>query len=91
MVASQGCLGCHKIGENGGALGPDLTEVGARIPAEAIARSVRVGPAFMPAYSALETTDPKAFNEMVEYLATLNGREYSPTDGGAPVASAGGG
>jgi menaquinol-cytochrome c reductase cytochrome b/c subunit len=81
VVASQGCLGCHKIGENGGALGPNLTEVGNRIPAEAIARSVIVGPSFMPAYVGLQERDPEAFEEMVQYLASLNGEEYEPPAG----------
>lgn len=74
VVAAQGCLGCHKIGENGGTLGPDLTEVGARIPAAAIARSLEVGPGIMPAY-ALRRQDPEAFDDMVAYLASLNGEE----------------
>jgi menaquinol-cytochrome c reductase cytochrome b/c subunit len=78
VVASQGCLGCHKIGENGGTLGPNLTEVGLRLPAEGIARSVEKGPSIMPAYVALSQQDPEAFDQMVEFLASLNGDEYSP-------------
>jgi menaquinol-cytochrome c reductase cytochrome b/c subunit len=75
VVASQGCLGCHKIGENGGVLGPELTEVGARIPAAAISRSIEVGPSFMPSYAALREEDPEKFQDMVAYLASLNGEE----------------
>jgi quinol---cytochrome c reductase cytochrome c subunit, bacillus type len=75
VVASQGCLGCHKIGSNGGALGPNLTEVGARLPAAAIARSVIVGPSFMPAYDRLQRDDPEAFDALVQYLASLDGQE----------------
>jgi mono/diheme cytochrome c family protein len=81
VVASQGCLGCHKIGENGGTLGPDLTEVGARIPAAAIASSVVNGPGIMPSYR-LQETDPEAFDEMVKYLASLDGTEIEPPDPG---------
>ena len=77
VVASQGCLGCHKIGENGGNLGPKLTEVGARLPAAAIARSVQVGPGIMPAYT-LSETDPKKFDDMIAFLASLNGEETDP-------------
>ena len=40
VVASSGCLGCHKIGENGGALGPDLTEIGSRLGPQAISRTL---------------------------------------------------
>jgi mono/diheme cytochrome c family protein len=77
VVASQGCLGCHKIGENGGTLGPDLTEIGARIPPASIARSVTLGPSIMPAY-ALQEQDPEGFDEMVRYLASLDGQEVDP-------------
>src|SRR3954464_10467408 len=31
ITASAGCLGCHKIGENGNTLGPNLTEIGDRL------------------------------------------------------------
>src|SRR3954466_3255873 len=31
ITASSGCLGCHKIGENGGTLGPNLTEIGDKL------------------------------------------------------------
>jgi menaquinol-cytochrome c reductase cytochrome b/c subunit len=82
VVASQGCLGCHKIGDNGNQLAPNLTEVGARIPAAAIARSVEIGPSFMPSYKGLIEQDPKAFDELVAYLASLNGEEYQPEEGG---------
>ena len=32
IFQSQGCLGCHKIRGTGGAIGPDLTEQGAKAP-----------------------------------------------------------
>ena len=31
VTASSGCLGCHKIGENGNTLGPNLTQIGDRL------------------------------------------------------------
>ncbi len=88
VVASQGCLGCHKIGVNGGTIGPSLTEVGARLPAGGIARSILVGPAIMPSYALLENQDPEAFDEMVQFLASLNGEEYTGPGGDPEVASA---
>ena len=44
VVAGSGCLACHKIGENGGTLGPDLTHIGERVPRAAIVRSLEIGP-----------------------------------------------
>ena len=45
----SGCLACHKIGENGNdGPGPELTEIGSKLPREAIARSLEVGPGIMP-------------------------------------------
>ena len=40
ITASAGCLGCHKIGENGNTLGPNLTEIGSRLGRDAIARTL---------------------------------------------------
>ncbi len=91
VVASQGCLGCHKIGENGNVLAPELTDIGARLPAEGIARSVMTGPSFMPAYAGLAEQDPDAFEDMIDFLASLTGEEFEPPQGGEQQASSGGG
>jgi cytochrome c oxidase cbb3-type subunit 3 len=40
VYARQGCAGCHTIGGRGGALGPDLSDVGARAGAAHIRASV---------------------------------------------------
>jgi quinol-cytochrome oxidoreductase complex cytochrome b subunit len=67
-VAGQGCLTCHKIGENGGTIGPDLTEIGSKLPAAGIERTLLNPSGVMPPYTGL----PKAKQEaMVEYLASL--------------------
>ena len=71
-VASNGCLACHKIGENGnGTLGPDLTEVGARLPEQAIARTLVNPTAPMPSYQSLEQGEPEEYEAMVDYLSSL--------------------
>jgi mono/diheme cytochrome c family protein len=71
VTASQGCLGCHKLGENGNdGPGPELTEIGAQIPREAIARSLEVGPGIMPAYAELS---PQQQDDLTSFLASLNG------------------
>ena len=69
QVASQsGCLACHKFGENGNELAPDLTHIGAKLPAPAIRRTVEVGPSFMPPY---EDLPKQKFNNLVEFLSSL--------------------
>ena len=70
-VASSGCLGCHQIGENGGSLGPDITEIGRRLPGPAIARTLVNPTAPMPSYAKLKNEDPEKFQSLVDYLASL--------------------
>ena len=69
VAAQSGCLACHKFGENGNdGPGPELTEIGAQIPAAAIERSLDVGPAEMPSYADLP---PEKKDALVEFLASL--------------------
>ncbi len=75
VVEQSGCTACHKFGVTGGVLGPDLTEIGARLPEAAIARSLEVGPGIMPSYTALAESDPEAYQDLLGYLASLNGEE----------------
>jgi mono/diheme cytochrome c family protein len=74
LVAESGCLACHAIGENGahGGLGPDLTDIGSRIPKEAIKQSVTIGPGIMPSFAGL---GEKNLNAVADYLASLNGED----------------
>ena len=70
VVAQSGCLACHKLGENGNnGPGPELTHIGARLPRNAIARSLQVGPSIMPSYSGLP---PAKFQALTAYIASLN-------------------
>jgi ubiquinol-cytochrome c reductase cytochrome b subunit/menaquinol-cytochrome c reductase cytochrome b/c subunit len=74
VVASSGCLGCHRIGENGNAgPGPDLTDVGTKLPRAAIARTLINPTAPMPSFAKLKATNPKQFQELVNYLGSLKG------------------
>jgi menaquinol-cytochrome c reductase cytochrome b/c subunit len=75
ITASSGCLGCHKIGENGNTLGPNLTEIGARLGPDAIARTLVNPTSPMPSYAALQRENPEQFNKLVEYVASLKGKE----------------
>jgi len=40
IIRGAGCTGCHKIGGEGGAIGPDLTHVGSRLSANLIRESI---------------------------------------------------
>jgi menaquinol-cytochrome c reductase cytochrome b/c subunit len=70
VVAQEGCLACHKLGENGNdGPGVELTEIGARIPRNAITRSLEVGPGIMPSYAGLP---PEKKEALTGFLASLN-------------------
>ena len=75
ITASSGCLGCHKIGENGNTLGPPLTNIGDRLSADAVARTLVNPTAPMPSYSTLKTAHPDQFNKLVQYVASLKSEQ----------------
>jgi cytochrome c2 len=69
VVAQSGCLACHKIGENGNTgPGPDLSQIGARLPRQAIARTLVNPTAPMPPFTKLPA---KKRDNLVEFLASL--------------------
>ncbi len=74
VVASSGCLGCHKIGDNGGTIGPNLTKIGDRAGKDAIARTLVNPTKPMPSYVKLKTQKPQEFNELVRYVASLKSK-----------------
>jgi quinol---cytochrome c reductase cytochrome c subunit, bacillus type len=70
VVAQSGCLACHKLGDNGNnGPGPELTHIGARLPRNAIARSLEVGPSIMPSYAGLPS---QKFQALTAFIASLN-------------------
>jgi menaquinol-cytochrome c reductase cytochrome b/c subunit len=70
VVAQEGCLACHKLGENGNnGPGPELTQIGENLPRSAIARSLEVGPGIMPSYAGLP---PQKQEALTAFLASLN-------------------
>src|SRR5919109_352274 len=71
VTASAGCLACHKIGENGGTLGPNLTTIGDRLGRDAIARTLVNPTSPMPSFQSYREQNPKQFNELVNYVASL--------------------
>jgi hypothetical protein len=70
QVASNGCLGCHKIGENGNTLAPELTEIGAKLPRAGIERTLENPSGIMPEYPR-EALGAKNFDALVDFLAQL--------------------
>ena len=71
ITASSGCLGCHKIGENGNTLGPPLTNIGDRLGPDAIARTLVNPTSPMPKYDTLQRENPEQFDKLVQYVASL--------------------
>ena len=72
VAASSGCLGCHQFAENGNnGPGPNLTHIGAKLPRQAIARTLLNPTAPMPSYQSLQEQDPEKFDELVNFLASL--------------------
>jgi menaquinol-cytochrome c reductase cytochrome b/c subunit len=69
VVPQSGCLACHKIGENGNdGPGPPLTHIGARLPAQAIARTLINPTAPMPSFKNLPADK---FKNLVFFLSQL--------------------
>jgi menaquinol-cytochrome c reductase cytochrome b/c subunit len=74
VVAQSGCLACHKIAENGNTgPGPDLSEIGARLPRQAIQRTLVNPTAPMPAYTELPVGKR---DDLVEFLAQLKSSDH---------------
>lgn len=71
LVGSQGCLGCHMIGETGGDLGPSLDRVGTRLTRAQIGKAIVVGPDIMPSYQGLRQASRSEFSAMVDFLSAL--------------------
>jgi quinol---cytochrome c reductase cytochrome c subunit, bacillus type len=71
VMASSGCLGCHKVGENGNTLGPNLTHIGDKLGKDAIARTLVNPTPPMPSYGTFQKENPKQFDQLVQYVASL--------------------
>ena len=74
VTASSGCLGCHKIGENGNTLGPNLTDIGDRLGRDAIARTLVNPTSPMPSYAPFREDKPEQFDQLVQFVASLKER-----------------
>ena len=74
-MASSGCLACHKVGENGGTLGPNLTTIGDKLGKNAIARTLVNPTPPMPSFQSLQQDNPEEFNELVNFVASLRSED----------------
>jgi mono/diheme cytochrome c family protein len=68
VVAQSGCLACHKIAENGGTLGPNLTKIGARLAGQAIDRTLQNPTAPMPSYASMPADKRAALVAFLTHL-----------------------
>lgn len=57
LYVERGCGYCHRMLGQGGDYGPDLTAIGARLPAELISQRIIVGYGDMPSYQHALTDD----------------------------------
>jgi menaquinol-cytochrome c reductase cytochrome b/c subunit len=72
VVGQSGCLACHVIGDNGNnGPGPVLTHVGALLPAQAIASTLRNPTPPMPSFRDLAVKQPQKFQNLVGFLSLL--------------------
>ena len=69
VAAQSGCLACHKIGESGNdGPGPPLGQIAARLPRQAIARTLINPTAPMPSFKNLP---PAKFDALIAFLGSL--------------------
>ncbi|AMV71330.1 hypothetical protein JCM30471_31670 [Desulfuromonas carbonis] len=73
LLNAQGCKGCHRLGGEGGTVGPDLTGVGARLSREQLRQQLldprsRNSDGSMPAFNHLPAND---IETLVDFLAEL--------------------
>jgi mono/diheme cytochrome c family protein len=64
LLRAGGCVGCHKLGDEGAPVGPELTRIGATRTAEQIRRGILEPDAEVaPGYEALKGVMPKTFGD----------------------------
>jgi mono/diheme cytochrome c family protein len=68
VYQSNGCAGCHVIGGSGGAVGPNLTHIGAARTRAQLEAPIVKGKGSMPGYPNLT---PAQLNALLDYLESL--------------------
>ncbi len=66
IIRGAGCIGCHKVGAEGGAVGPDLTHVGGRLSAAGIREAILLPNAKVTkGYERFAGVMPKVFGDQL--------------------------
>lgn len=66
IIRAAGCLACHKVGSEGGAIGPDLTRIGARASAAQIREGILAPDARIArGYEKFKGIMPKTFGDQL--------------------------
>ncbi|HEX9704898.1 MAG TPA: c-type cytochrome, partial [Gemmatimonadales bacterium] len=82
------CLGCHRLAGRGGAIGPDLSEVGARLQRDAIEAMITNPQAARPGSLMPRVLMPESTRRLlVAYLAGRVESDRSVTPGRRPGVS----
>lgn len=92
LMATHGCIGCHKVEGEGGEIGPELTKVAEqREPAQIMEKMVNPAAWTTPGFPAgimpadLGKSIPEGDrHEIVAYLAKLSGKQYAATGAASP-------
>lgn len=73
VFVRKSCFACHTIAGAGGRRGPDLSDVGARIPRDRIVERILTGGGgAMPAFSG--SISPQDLDDLVNFLETRQGK-----------------
>ncbi|MGH7531201.1 MAG: c-type cytochrome, partial [Gemmatimonadales bacterium] len=66
IIRGAGCLACHKVGDEGAAIGPDLSRVGARLTAAGLREAILMPDARLtPGYENFAGIMPKTFGNQL--------------------------
>ena len=66
IIRGAGCIGCHKVGAEGGAVGPDLSRVGGRLRAAGIREAILLPNATVTkGYERFAGVMPKVFGDQL--------------------------
>lgn len=66
IIRGAGCIACHKVGTEGGAIGPDFSRIGARLSATQIREGILAPDARIArGYEKFKGIMPKTFGDQL--------------------------